>query len=261
MQLIDCMLLHVAKVHTMKDYRCLTNATGFFFQRDGLLFFITARHVVLDSLSGHCPDWLNVPLHVNDRDFQQVEDFMIPLYIDGTPQWYEHPQDESIDLVAVMIHDVEALQNYLIYPFQFEDIVSSSVPLPLGQDAILLGFPLGFQDQKHHLPIARRATIASSFAYPFGGNRYFLTDSRLHRGMSGSPVIAKVPDYLRPNGRDGSRWRLLGIHTSAVEVSDRDPLQDDRLALNTSWYAELLLEILPERVASGSISSRACDPE
>lgn len=116
--------------------------------------------------------------------------------------------------------------------------------MPLGQAVLILGFPLGFHDTLHNLPIVRSAIIASSFSHPFKGEPYFLTDARLHRGMSGSPVIAnwprRQPFFTEPAGG----WRLLGIHSSALDVSDRDPEQDERLALNTAWYASLIPEML-----------------
>jgi hypothetical protein len=44
--------------------RHLSNATGFFFQRDDRWFFVTSRHVVLDEASHHRPDRLEIELHV-----------------------------------------------------------------------------------------------------------------------------------------------------------------------------------------------------
>ena len=38
---------------------------------------------------------------------------------------------------------------------------------------------------------------------------------------------------------------MLGIHASSLDVLDRDPDQDERLALNTAWYASLIPEMLP----------------
>jgi len=46
----------------------------------------------------------------------------------------------------------------------------------------IVGFPLGFHDTLHHLPVVRQAALASSFGLRFPGNGYFLTDARTHRG-------------------------------------------------------------------------------
>jgi hypothetical protein len=109
----------------------------------------------------------------------------------------------------------------------------------------------------NNLPIVRRATIASSFSHPFKGNPYFLTDARLHRGMSGSPVITRT---ARPSqqifGQTEFEWRLLGVHSSTLDVSDRDSMHDERLALNMTWYASLIPQMLPDRAAACSDAAK-----
>lgn len=44
--MIEALLIAVTRVVTLQGERPLTNATGFFFERDGRLFLITSRHVV-----------------------------------------------------------------------------------------------------------------------------------------------------------------------------------------------------------------------
>jgi len=120
--------------------------------------------------------------------------------------------------------------------------------MPVGQNVLILGFPLGFHDTVHNLPIVRNATIASSFAHPFKGEPYFLTDARLHRGMSGSPVITQLRSMEEHDANQEPKWWLLGVHSSSLDVSDRDPNQDEKLALNTTWYASLLSEMIPASI-------------
>jgi hypothetical protein len=259
---IDKTYFRVVKVHTFAGGQSLTNATGFFFLHDDFLYLITSRHVVTNPAVGHFPDGLHVSLHSNIANLQQTSSLTIPLYVDGVPQWYQDPQYADADLVAVAVNDPHVLNNHVVVPFRSDDILDRHTILPLGQDVLILGFPLGFHDTMHHLPIVRRATIASSFPHPFKGEPYFLTDARLHRGMSGSPVIARIHSESDSNSRDisGSGWRLLGIHSSALDVSDRDPVQDERLALNTAWYATLITEMLPERSTTGSGTLRFHQP-
>ena len=244
---IDPMYFHVVKVHTYIGGQSLTNATGFFFLHDNFLYLITSRHVVKSPAIGHFPDAIHVSLHNTVDDLTQQGSLQIPLYKDGVPQWYQHPGWSSVDLVAVAVNDPHVLHNYAVVPFQRADILARDTILPLGQDVLILGFPLGFYDTRHNIPIVRRASIASSYPHPFKGEPYFLTDSRLHRGMSGSPVIARVPGVGSSANTGSSEWRLLGVHASALDVSDRDPVQDERLALNTAWYAALIIEMLPVR--------------
>ena len=246
--MIDRIYLRVAKILTFAGSRPLTNASGFFYLHDEFLYLVTARHVVIDEEVHHRPDRLQLSLHSDAADLQRRTDVAIPLYLDGVPQWYQHPQYGSgVDVVAVAINDPHVLSAHDVSTFCCDDILSRDEALPLGQNVLILGFPLGFHDTVNNLPIVRSATIASSFSHPFKGEPYFLTDARLHRGMSGSPVVAKSLDRSRGFDKHLPNWRLLGVHSSSLDVSDRDPNQDERLALNTTWYASLIQEMLPTK--------------
>ena len=65
--MIESLLLTVTRVTTMFGQKHLSNATGFFFERDDRLFLVTNRHVVLDEASDHRPDRLEIELHESTR--------------------------------------------------------------------------------------------------------------------------------------------------------------------------------------------------
>lgn len=244
---IDSMFIRVAKVHTFAGLNPMTNATGFFYLHDSFLYLITARHVVINESSGHFPDSLHVSLHADASDLSRRADLLIPLYLDGVPQWRQHPRYlGSVDFVAVAVNDPQVLASHFVETFRSTDLVSPDQQIPLGQDVLIVGFPLGFHDTYHNLPVVRKATIASSYSHPFKGNPYFLTDARMHRGTSGSPVIARILNPADDRAGDQPEWRLLGIHSSALDVSDRDLALDEKLSLNTTWYASLIPEMLPD---------------
>lgn len=250
--MLDKMYLRVAKVHTFAGGQPLTNATGFFYLHDDFLYLITSRRVVISEAVQHRPDRLQLSLHSNSTNLQERNELSVPLYLDGVPQWYQHPNHSTADVVAVSVNDPHVLSHLCVATFGHDHIMRKREAMPLGQDVLILGFPLGFHDTLHNLPIVRSATLASSFAHPFKGEPYFLTDARLHRGMSGSPVIVQA---LRSPETDGERepeWRLLGVHSSALDVSDRDPDQDERLGLNSAWYAALIPEMLALRAVSSA---------
>ncbi|MGB0599999.1 MAG: hypothetical protein ACPGLY_25220 [Rubripirellula sp.] len=171
---MDNTLLGVAKVRTFSKSTPTSNATGFFYLQDEYLYLITARHVVHDESMGHHPDHLHVSLHCVADDMSRSEDLMIPFYVDAIPQWFECENAGTVaDVVAVSINDSCVLRSQFVTVFRVSDIVQSHETIQLGQDALILGFPLGFSDTLSNLPIVRRAAIASSFAYPFKGNPYF----------------------------------------------------------------------------------------
>ena len=149
-----------------------------------------------------------------------------------------------MDVVAITITDPTTLSTHYLAAFGDGDILTEEETLPPGQSVLIVGFPLGFFDSVHNLPIVRQAVVATDFSHPFKGEPYFLTDARMHRGTSGAPVIARFKRTTTVAGKFEEQWCLLGIHSASVDVSDRDPLQDDRLGLNCTWYARLITEIV-----------------
>ena len=248
---INKTFLRVAKIQSFANGQPLTNATGFFYLQDGFLYLVTCRHVVINEAIDHRPDRLQLSLHSDASDLRQRAELSIPLYVDGVPQWYQLSHGHNADVAAVSINDPQALSSHFLATFCCDDILNKDEGIPLGQNVLIVGFPLGFYDTLHNLPIVRSATIASSFAHPFKGEPCFLTDARLHRGMSGSPVIVCLPGRQKDHEQI-RRWWLLGIHSSALDVSDRDPGQDERLGLNMAWYASLIPEVLPSHSKAGA---------
>ena len=105
----------------------------------------------------------------------------------------------------------------------------------------MVGFPLGFHDALHHMPVVRHAVVASSFNLRFQGKGYFLTDGRTHRGSSGSPVVAHSLES--DPGHADFPWMLLGVHSARIDVGTRDISLDEALGLNSAWYADVLLQL------------------
>ena len=77
--MIESLLLAVTRVSTFLGGQPLTGATGFFFERDGHLFLVTSRHVVLDEASHHRPDRLAIELHLDAINIGVVTQWSIPL--------------------------------------------------------------------------------------------------------------------------------------------------------------------------------------
>jgi S1-C subfamily serine protease len=247
--MIESLLLAVTRVTTMLGQRHLTSATGFFFERDNRLFVVTSRHVVLDEASDHCPDRLEIELHVAPENVAMTTQFSIPLYRNGKSIWREgHDAAGPID-VAVLELERPALPETLLYhAFSPAHLVRQLDQIEVGTSVLIVGFPLGFHDTLHRLPVARQAVIASAFGIRFQGNGYFLTDARMHRGTSGAPVVAREPTQRA--GRAELSWMLLGVHAARMDVANRDAQQDEHLDLNCAWYADVLLT-LTQDAASG----------
>ena len=178
--------------------RPLTNASGFFFERDERLFLIMSRHVLVDEPTGHYPNRLEI---------------------------------ERCALPETTVYRAFS-PNHLHSP---SDTVEAGTPL------LIVGFPLGFHDALHHMPVVRHAVVASSFGLRFQGQGYFLTDARTHRGTSGSPVVMRVSES---NPKLGDLpWMALGVRSARIDLGSRDLVLDEALGLNCAWYADIIMTL------------------
>ena len=240
--MIESLLLAVTRVTTLLGQRQLTNATGFFFERDERLYLVTNRHVVLDEPSEHHPDRIEIELHIDPVNLGKTVQFSIPLYRDGKSLWREGLDSAgAIDVVALQLERSALPKTMLLRAFTPAHLIERLERVELGTSVLIAGFPLGVHDTLHRLAVARQAVIASAFGIRFQGKGYFLTDARMHRGTSGAPVVARAA--APRDGRADLSWLLLGIHATRLDVVDRDAARDESLDLNCAWYADILLTL------------------
>jgi len=242
MPMIEPLLQTVPRISTFEQQRQLTNASSFFFERDDRLFLVTSRHVVIDEPSKHFPDRIEIEIHTDPDNLAESARFSIPLYRDGTSLWRQGLDTAGQIDVAVIEIERAALPETISYrAFTPRHLIGPLDQIEVGSTLLVVGFPLGFHDTLHHLPVVRHAVIASSFGLRFQGMGYFLTDARTHRGTSGAPVVMRVSD---PNSVLGELpWTLLGVHSARLDVGTRDLVLDEALGLNCAWYADILLRL------------------
>jgi hypothetical protein len=240
--MIDPLLLTAARIGTFDGERALTNASGFFFERDERLYLVTSRHVFVDAAHDHHPSRIVLEIHSDPGDLARSVDLSVPLFRDGLGLWRQG-QDAGgeIDVATIEIDRAALPPSTLLYAFTPDHLQHAVREVPAGQPVLILGFPLGFHDTLHHLPVVRQAVIASSFGLRFQGQGFFLTDARTHRGTSGAPVVmrASAPPVL------GSAlpWKLLGVHSARMDMRTRDLELDESLGLNCAWYADILMTL------------------
>ena len=148
--------------------------------------------------------------------------------------------DLTVDVAALELDRSALPSTLLLRAFTAAHLVASLEQIEVGTPVLIVGFPLGFHDTLHHLPVARQAVIASAFGMRFQGQGYFLTDARMHRGASGAPVVARM--ITEQSGRETLPWTLLGVHAARMDVT-RDIEQDERLDLNCAWYTDIILKL------------------
>lgn len=251
--MIEPLLLTAARIDTFSGTRGLTSASGFFFARDERLYLVTSRHVVIDEPTAHFPDRIEIELHTDAVNLTQSTGLSVLLYADGQSVWRQGRDSRGEIDVAVIELDRTALPvDAVLQAYSPGHLQDALGEVEVGSLALVVGFPLGFHDRVHHLPVVRQAIIASAFGIRFQGHGYFLTDARTHRGTSGAPVVMRDRRALPTT--DPLPWKLLGVHSARLDMGNRDLKQDESLGLNCAWYADILMT-LTEPAAAEEASS------
>jgi S1-C subfamily serine protease len=231
----ESLLLSVTRVSTFAGERVLTAGSGFFFECGQRLFLVTSRHVFFDETSQHLPDRVQIVVHTDPNNLTRWQFVSLPLYRDGKAAWRQATDSGGeVDVAAMEIDRSVLPPDAQIACFTPESLAKDLAEVEVGAPVLLVGFPLGFYDTVHHLPVVRQAVVASAFGVRFQGQGYFLTDARMHRGASGAPVVLRRP------GGGALPWSLLGVHSSGLDMKTRDREADDALGLNAAWYADIL---------------------
>jgi S1-C subfamily serine protease len=237
--MIESLLLTTALVSTFFGTQALTKASGFFFQHDERLYLVTSRHVVIDRPSAHLPDRIEIQVHTDADNLTHAGVMSVLLYRDGQAIWHQGRDSAGEIDVAVIELDQQALPaGVMLRAFTPAHLQHRLQEVKVGTPLLVVGFPMGFHDTLHHLPVVRQAVIASSFGLRFQGQGYFLTDARTHRGTSGAPVV------MQDDGGDAQLpWKLLGVHSARLEMGGQGLPAEEMLGLNCAWYADILLTL------------------
>lgn len=237
--MIESLLLSAVRVSTFLQQTPLTNASGFFFERDERLFLVSSRHVFIDEQSEHLPDRLTIELHMDRANLTRSIGYSIPLYYNGMSVWRQATDSSGeVDVAVIEIDRTAFPQEAVFDAFTPEHIHGAADDVEVGSSMLIVGFPLGFHDTLHHLPVVRHAINASTLEFRFQGMGYFLTDARTHRGISGACVVIRDEDQA-----GDLPWKLVGIHSARLDLGTRDIQLDEALGLNCTWFADVLMTL------------------
>ncbi|HYN07215.1 MAG TPA: serine protease [Vicinamibacterales bacterium] len=248
---IDPASLMTTPIVLMSGSRHVSQGTGFFFASttaDGkadTVFLVTNYHVV----TGHAPlstqarmgDRIWFVMHQDPSDLTRVRPIELPLYdARGEPIWVASENHPAADIVLVPL----PTRTYAgIVPLVFTEAhTRADIKIRPTSGATLLGYPFGFYDQKHFLPVWKTGHVASEPAVDFEGRPAFLVDVSAFPGMSGSPVLAVANGvYETEDGtlRSGRLWRLLGVFSKMPVAGERDT----NLQLGYVWKAALIADL------------------
>lgn len=262
---VDPASLMTTPVLLMDQGRLVSQGTGFFFgsvRPDDTIdqvFVVTNYHVV----TGHAPpsttrdgDRVRVVLHEDAGDLTKVRGVELPLYDErGLPVWIASDVHPAADIVLIPVPP-DAYRGIRLQVFT-EAHTRGDIRIRPTSGATLLGYPFGFYDQKHFLPVWKTGHVASEPAVDFEGRPVFLVDVSAFPGMSGSPVLAVANGlYEAEDGsmRSGRIWKLLGIFSAMPVVRERRPAGaagsgveaqevETSLQLGYVWKAGLIAEL------------------
>lgn len=241
---VDVLNLHV----TVVNIRCrgsapnecsVGSATGFFFRNGDQKYLITNKHVVHNEERNFYPDTLVIRVHTSRTSMTQNREINLPLYDSSNQRlWLEH-QNRVVDIAAIKINDHVQEQDVIFY-FDSNSFPPSDIVLGAQDNCVIIGYPLGFYDIIHNLPITRIGAVASPYGAHFRGIPLFLVDAVLHEGTSGSPVILPSTSVRRTTegiGIGNFPPCLLGINSGEWSVDG------SKLGLNAVWYSTLIQEM------------------
>jgi S1-C subfamily serine protease len=237
--LIDEAFLATTFIEMFSSDTRVGSGTGFFYKSKNkqAVFLVTNRHVVVKEKELFFPDRLRLRLHADPSDLRSSKDIDVPLYGDKSKRWKLWKEiDASVDLVAIEITTKEFHSLY-IKPLSSDNLVPPGTKIGLAEPLVILGYPAGFFDETHNLPVARQGAVASAYPVPFRGESFFLVDAILHPGMSGSPVFTRPWNTSITLGADtvfGRPPYLIGINSGYY----------GNLNLNSVWFAALIKRLV-----------------
>jgi len=260
----------------------LSNATGFFYKREGnSVLFVTNWHVVTGrhptspniSSNGAVPTKLRMKVHKKIGDGSKIFHLKILLWentindeLGNKPEWLEHPQHKfKVDLVVLKLEledfDDQVLCNFLSeYNGFHEDYYPSAM-----DDIFVLGYPWGLTGGNPVLPLYKRGSVASEPVIDQEGLPRFLIDCRTAYAMSGSPVICRNRGFWNPDGSSGDFGKTImdpvenfvGVYSGRLimrNAPEENVVQSDRISeIGVVWKKTALDEIVENGVTGTTL--------
>jgi hypothetical protein len=239
----ESLMFSTLRVETRNAAGAVGVGTAFFFETElshdrVLQLLITNRHVVEGAVTGT----LRFHLAKSRADFvPSGETFTLTVGEEGNAfesAWVAHP-DPTVDLCALPLLGLFGhlrSQNKRLYfqsvdkSFTYDDVALAS--LTAVENVIMVGYPIGLDDDVHNLPLVRRGITATHPAVDYRGRRQGVVDMACFPGSSGSPVFLYDSGtyFDKRDGalKSGSRHALLGVlfaaphHTREGTIVVRD---------------------------------------
>jgi len=102
--------------------------------------------------------------HLDPNNAAQSANFSILLYEQKRRIWREKSDRSGpVDIAVIELHKAALPPNLAYRAFKPHHLAAEYDQVEIGAALLVVGFPLGFHDTLHHMPVARHAVVASSF--------------------------------------------------------------------------------------------------
>ena len=266
-------------VHTQTAHGTMCEGTGFFYtaveqgdhqwERITGQWVVTNRHVVMPIHDEMEERPLSITFYLRRWDRHgriKWDPFSISSEdIDKRVKLHPNPSVDValIDILELYEQKVSPAIDIYTYaaPFHLSPNrlarQNAEIQIGVGSEVLIVGYPRGFYDDINLFPIVKSGIVASKWGAFFQGNPYFLIDSKLFPGSSGSLVISRPIDSIIRDRKiltlknDEKAFVLLGVYSgefqeqvNPVEEGDLTTSQTLNYNLGVVWYADVIEEII-----------------
>jgi hypothetical protein len=184
----------------------------------------------------------------------------LPLtFPNGMKRWREH-YDENVDVLVFDITDIivqlpNMVKKWCNYDLFADKDTLSREDITIGEEVLMIGYPVGYTQGENNFPIVRQGTIASQIGEKYiekqGDKkrvyRGFLIDGAIIPGSSGSPVILKPVSgrYVKNTLEiQPTTPYLLGIIAETRYIRTNDPNISSYTGLGLAFDASTIKETI-----------------
>lgn len=206
-----------------------SNASGFIWRENNRSFLVTNRHVLsgANAISGTIMEFIPNKLEISlfaERPVSSGATQMVRLSAEvpildqsEQPLWVDHPKGINLD-VALLEIDNEIEGEFYIPSLNNTGILPRG-ELFVGDDIFIVGYPEG-QAFDRSMPLWKRGSVATDVSLNQMGLPQIYVDTLGNKGLSGSPVLARVTSLDRPIARspenEAQHLQFVGIYAGRL---------------------------------------------
>ena len=232
-------------IFLLKSDERISQGTGFFYSfftpaGEEIIFLVTNYHVLTGNApsEGKAPkgDQIAFYLHADSQNPENIVSMDLPLFTNkGEEVWIKSEKYPEADVAVIPFSAFRFKAPKGITSLTISTIsekwINDDIKIRPASTITLIGYPYGFFDKSHWLPIWKTGNVASEPYFDFEGQPMFVADVSAFPGMSGSPVFAIFDgSYETASGgqviSSGRSTTFLGIFASLQTVEEKLYLEE-----------------------------------